>query len=110
MNPVHGAAQWRGADLLLRCRVQPNARRDAFAGIHGDRLKLCLAAPPVEGKANARAIAFLAEAFGVPKSRVQLVKGASSSDKVFLISAPVTIPEAVPVPPGGERNPVRPAR
>lgn len=109
MNPGN-AIEWRGDDLLLRCRIQPNARSDGFAGIQGDRLKLCLAAPPVEGKANARAIAFLAAAFGVPKSRVQLVRGASGRDKVFLISAPTAIPEAVPMPPDGAWNPARPAR
>lgn len=87
--------RWRGDALVLHCRVQANARRDGFAGLRGARLKLCLAAPPVEGKANARAIAFLAKAFGVPRSRVQLVRGAGSSDKVFVISAPAILPEAV---------------
>jgi uncharacterized protein (TIGR00251 family) len=90
--------QWRGEDLLLRCRVKPNARRDAFAGVHGRQVKLSLAAPPVDGKANARAIAFLATAFAVPPSRVQLLRGASGRDKVFLISAPLAIPESLPLP------------
>jgi hypothetical protein len=95
-DPDDGApCRWRGDTLVLYCRVQPNARRDGFAGLRGARLKLSLAAPPVEGKANARAIAFLAKTFGVPRSRVQLVRGAGSSDKVFVISAPAVIPEAV---------------
>ena len=95
-DPGDGApCRWRGDTLVLYCRVQPNARRDGFAGLRGARLKLSLAAPPVEGKANARAIAFLAKTFGVPRSRVQLVRGAGSSDKVFVISAPAVIPEAV---------------
>lgn len=84
--------QWRDDTLVLRCRVQPGARRDAFLGTYGDRLKLGLAAPPVDGKANARAIAFLAAAFGVPKSRVTLVRGARSHDKVFAIAAPTRLP------------------
>ena len=95
-DPDDGApCRWRGDTLVLYCRVQPNARRDGFAGLRGARLKRSLAAPPVEGKANARAIAFLAKTFGVPRSRVQLVRGAGSSDKVFVISAPAVIPEAV---------------
>ena len=98
---VTGPCQWRGEDLVLRCRVQPNARQDAFLGIHGERLKLSLSAPPVEGRANARAIEFLAKAFEVPKSRVQLVKGARGGDKVFVISTPAVIPDAVPAPPRG---------
>ena len=84
--------QWRDDTLVLRCRVQTNARRDAFLGAYGDRLKLGLAAPPVDGKANARAIEFLAAAFGVPKSRVTLVRGTRSHDKVFAIAAPTRLP------------------
>lgn len=92
-----GHCQWQGDTLVLRCRVRPNARRDAFAGVHAGQLRLCLSAPPVEGKANARAITFLATAFGVPKTRVKLVRGAASSDKVFAISAPTLIPEEVAI-------------
>lgn len=87
--------RWRGDALVLHCRVQPNARRDGFAGRRGAQLKLRVAAPPVEGQANARAIAFLAKAFGVPRSRVRLVRGAGGSDKVFVIAAPAVLPEAV---------------
>ncbi len=99
MPPLTGPCQWRGDALLLRCRVQPNARQDAFTGIQGERLKLSLSAPPVAGRANARAVEFLAQVFGVPKSRVQLVKGARGGDKVFVISAPRVIPDGVPAPP-----------
>jgi uncharacterized protein len=92
-----GHCQWRGDTLVLRCRVRPNARRDAFAGVHAGQLKLCLSAPPVEGRANARAIAFLAASFGVPKSRVKLLRGAAASDKVFAISGPTVIPQEAAV-------------
>jgi hypothetical protein len=84
--------QWRADTLVLRCRALPGARRDAFLGACGDRLKLGLAAPPVDGKANARAIEFLAAAFGVPKSRVTLVRGTHGRDKVFAIAAPTRLP------------------
>lgn len=90
--------QWRGDTLVLRCRVQPNARHDGFVGACGERLRLALAAPPVDGKANARAIAFLATAFGVPKSRVTLVRGARGHDKVFAISAPTRLPAEAAIP------------
>lgn len=83
---------------MLRCRVQPNARNDGFLGAAGERLRLALAAPPVDGKANARAIAFLATAFGVPKSRVTLVRGERGKDKVFAIAAPTRLPEDAQVP------------
>ena len=53
--------------MILDLYVQPGAKRSEFAGQHGERVKLRLAAPPVEGKANAALIEFLAEYFGVPQ-------------------------------------------
>ena len=53
--------------MILELHVQPGAARSEFAGEHGGRLKLRLAAPPVQGKANAALVEFLAGYF--PKSR-----------------------------------------
>ncbi|HWV89496.1 MAG TPA: DUF167 domain-containing protein, partial [Burkholderiales bacterium] len=61
--------------------VQPGAKRSEFAGQHGERVKLRLAAPPVEGKANAALIEFLAEYFGVPRRNVTIVSGLKSRSK-----------------------------
>jgi len=69
--------------------VQPGAKRSEFAGRHGERIKLRLAAPPVEGKANAALIEFLAGYFGVPRRNVTIVSGAKSRAKrVALEGAP----------------------
>ena len=65
--------RWDGEDLILECHLQPAARSDDFCGLHGERLKIRLTAPPVEGKANAYLMAFLAKAFGVAKSQVSLL-------------------------------------
>jgi uncharacterized protein len=70
-----------GNDLVLTLHIQPNAKRTEFAGLHGDAMKLRLAAPPVDGKANAVLCAFLAEFCGVPKSAVTLVSGETSRAK-----------------------------
>ena len=61
--------------------MQPGAKRSEFAGRHGERIKLRLAAPPVEGKANAALIEFLAEYFGVPRRNVSIVSGVKSRAK-----------------------------
>jgi uncharacterized protein len=79
-----------GDDIVLTLHIQPGAKKTEVAGPHGDALKIRLAAPPVDGKANDCLIAFLADRLGVPKSRVVLEAGASSRSKrvrVFAIKA-----------------------
>ena len=82
-----------GDSLILALHVQPGAARTEVAGRYGERLKVRLAAPPVDGKANAELIRFLAVAFGVPTRDVMLVRGASSRDKVLRITAPLRRPD-----------------
>ena len=69
----------------LRILVQPRASRDGIAGVQGDELKVRLAAPPVEGAANAACRAFFAKLCRLPKSRVTLVAGESSRHKRLLL-------------------------
>jgi uncharacterized protein (TIGR00251 family) len=76
--------------LILELYVQPGAARSEFAGEHGGRLKLRLAAPPVEGKANAALIEFLAEYFNVPKRDVRITAGLKSRRKRVLIEGVVS--------------------
>ncbi|GAB3372288.1 DUF167 domain-containing protein [Azotobacter armeniacus] len=85
--------RWDGADLILACHLQPKASKDEFAGLHGERLKIRLTAPPVEGKANAHLLAFLAGAFGVPKSQVSLESGELNRQKRVRIRQPRQLPE-----------------
>ena len=62
--------------MILDLHVQPGAKRSEFAGKHGGRMKLRLAAPAVEGKANDALIEFLADYFRVPQRNVRIVVGA----------------------------------
>jgi uncharacterized protein (TIGR00251 family) len=71
----------------LAIHVQPGAKRSAIAGLHGDRLKIRVAAPAVEGKANAALVAFLAAALGVPGRCVTVEQGDRSRDKRVSIAA-----------------------
>jgi uncharacterized protein (TIGR00251 family) len=70
-----------GGDLVLELRVQPRAPRSGFAGVHGGRLRVRLQAPPVDGRANAALVEFLAEAFDVPRARVTIEHGLTGRDK-----------------------------
>lgn len=77
-----------GASLVLSLHVQPGAKRTEIAGVHGDALKIRLAAPPVDGKANAELLRFLAAEFGVSLRNVSLVRGETSRAKQARIDAP----------------------
>jgi len=83
-----------GDALLLSLHVQPGASRTEVTGLHGDALRIRLAAPPVDGKANAELARFLADAFGVPQRQVTLVPGEASRRKVVRIDAPARRPDA----------------
>ena len=80
---------WLVADddgVTLRLHIQPGAKKTEVVGVHGEALKIRLAAPPVDGKANACLIAFLADRLGVARSAVRLVSGAASRAKRVRIS------------------------
>jgi hypothetical protein len=73
------------AGTVLSVRVVPRAKKSSFAGWHGEALKIRLAAPPVEGKANEALIAFLSKALGVRRQKIELLSGARSRHKRVLI-------------------------
>ena len=65
--------------------MQPGAKRSEFAGQHGDRIKVRLAAPAAEGKANEALIEFLADYYRVPKRNVRITSGLKSRQKRVVI-------------------------
>ena len=67
--------------MRLKVHVQPGASRTEVAGRHGDAIKVRLAAPPVDGRANEALLHFLAERLGLPVRAVTLVRGGSSRTK-----------------------------
>jgi uncharacterized protein (TIGR00251 family) len=71
------------ADAIVRVRVTPGAKRDELAGRRDGALLVRVTAPPVEGRANKAACKLLADAVGIPPSRVEVVRGASSRDKTI---------------------------
>ena len=74
-----------GADWLLDLHIQPGARLTAVMGEHGGRLKLKIAAPAVDNKANERLLGWLATQLGVPKASVRLVRGETSRHKTVAV-------------------------
>lgn len=90
-NPAPQAPyRFKEGVLTVQLRVQPGAARDQWGGAHGEEaLKLRLMAPAVDGKANRACLKFLAEAAGVPRRNVSIVRGEFSRDKSVRI-APLT--------------------
>ena len=82
----------RDGAVVLTLHIQPGAGRSEFAGMYGDALKLRLAAPPIEGKANAELIRFLADLFGVPTRNIVLLRGETSRAKTVRVIAPRKMP------------------
>ena len=74
------------AGVQIKVKVLPRSARSEVAGWMGETLKIKLTAPPVEGEANAALLNFLAEALGVKKTAVDLVKGKASQNKVVYIA------------------------
>ena len=66
---------------VLTVHVQPKASRTECAGIHGDALKVRVAAPPIDGAANEELIRFLAQEFSIARSAIHLESGASGRHK-----------------------------
>jgi len=72
--------------VTVAVRVQPGARRSEVVDATGEQLRIRIAAPPVDGKANAEVRRFVAELFGVRASAVTLVRGERHRDKVVRIT------------------------
>jgi hypothetical protein len=71
--------------VVLNIRVVPRASKTAVQGVLGDMLKIRLQAPPVDGKANAALVEFLADTLGIAKSSVVLLSGETGRAKRVLI-------------------------
>jgi uncharacterized protein (TIGR00251 family) len=82
-------------DLILTLHIQPGAKHSELAGLHGDALKIRLAAPPVEGRANDALLRFIADIFAVPLRDVELLRGAQSRSKTVKIKNVTALPDTL---------------
>ncbi len=89
-------ARWtRPGQLELQVIVQPRAKQPGFAGAVGDHMKIRVTEPPVDGRANAAVRRFLADAFDVPRARVELLSGAGGRRKRWRIVNPGRVPREI---------------
>jgi|GEM_PF-1327465 len=83
------------SNLILTLHIQTGAKNTEVTGLHGDALKIKLTAAPIEDKANAMLLKFLAKRFAVPVCQVILRQGDKSRHKVVLIQQPGYGPDAL---------------
>ena len=93
----------------LAVHVQPGAKRSGVVGLHGDRLKIRIAAPALDGRANEALVALVADTLGVPKRSVCVAAGERSRDKVVAVGADcdparLLVDGAPKSPPGREKS------
>lgn len=94
----------------LEIYVQPGARRSEFAGWHGGLLKVKIAAPPVEGKANKVLLEFLARSLGVSKTQLALAGGEHARQKRLRIAglSPAELDRKLQALVADEQSPTQP--
>jgi uncharacterized protein (TIGR00251 family) len=73
------------AGIVVEVWVMPRASRDQIGGLHGERLKVAVSAPPVDGAANDAVRAALAKALGVPRSQVEVIHGQKGRQKTLAV-------------------------
>jgi uncharacterized protein (TIGR00251 family) len=87
--------QTGGDGVTIHVHAQPGAKRTEVAGLYDDCVKVRLASPPVDGKANECLIEFLARRLGVKRSQVTIVRGMSSRRKNLFVAAAGLRPEVL---------------
>ena len=80
MNPIPGEPY-----ITLHVQILPKSSRDEILGFVNGKLKIKVAAPPEDGKANDRLKEIISEVFDVPKSKVKIIRGKISRLKTILI-------------------------
>lgn len=81
--------------VILTLHVQPGAKCNEIAGLHGDALKIKLAAPPIDGRANEAVLKYMAMLFNVSLRQVVLKQGKKSRRKVIVITGSKINPNQV---------------
>ena len=84
-----------GDVITLTLHVQPGAKRSEISGLHGEALKIRLAAPPIDGRANEALLKYIGGLFDVPLRQVELKQGGQSRHKVVAITGSRVEPESL---------------
>ena len=71
--------------VSLNILVQPRSSRNRLVGLHGDRLKIQVTAPPLDNRANAMVQELFSELLGIPRHAVEIARGQTAREKTVLV-------------------------
>ncbi|MDD5014128.1 MAG: DUF167 domain-containing protein [Atribacterota bacterium] len=74
-----------GKDIIIKVKIIPGSSKNKIIGAYNNSLKIAITAPPVEGEANKKCIAYLAKCFNVAKSKIEIISGKNSKNKLIKI-------------------------
>ena len=73
--------------LTINLRISPNAKKNKILGLYGEKqIKVSVACPPIDGRANETLVKFIAETFSVSQKNVEIIRGETSQYKTLFIS------------------------
>ena len=84
-NDINNYFKITGNDIIIKVKIAPGSSKNKIIGAYNDSLKITITAPPVEGKANKKCIAYLAKYFDMAKSKIEIISGKNSKNKLIKI-------------------------
>jgi len=84
-NDINDCFKITGNDVKIKVKIVPGSSKNKIIGAYNNALKISIAAPPVEGKANKKCIAYLAKYFDVAKSKIEIISGQTGKNKLIKI-------------------------
>jgi uncharacterized protein (TIGR00251 family) len=84
-NDINDCFKITGNDIKVKVKIVPGSSKNKIIGAYNNALKITITAPPVEGKANKKCIAYLAKYFDVAKSKIEIISGQNSKNKLIKI-------------------------
>jgi len=84
-SSINDCFKIRGNDIIVKVKIVPGSSKNKIVGVYNDALKITVTAPPVEGKANKKCITYLAKYFDIAKSKIEIISGQTSKNKLIRI-------------------------
>jgi len=84
-NDINDCFKIMGNDIKVKIKIVSGSSKNKIIGAYNNALKISIAAPPVEGKANKKCIAYLAKYFDVAKSKIEIISGQTGKNKFIKI-------------------------